>query len=97
MEACGSPMLPCCDRFSMCDTFLQDCFESSIGQAQDIAAFCGDSPNDEPLFEKFKFSFGVANIKNFSDSLKHPPSFVSKSDGGQGFVEIAKKILEKKS
>jgi HAD superfamily hydrolase (TIGR01484 family) len=57
------------------------------------SAFVGDSPNDEPLFEKFPFSFGVANVRNFISQMKSLPQFVSNSKGGDGFAEIAEKII----
>lgn len=57
------------------------------------AVFVGDSPNDEPMFEKFPQSFGVANIKKFSSQLKSLPSFVAASHGGEGFSEIAERII----
>lgn len=61
--------------------------------AQKFCGFSGDSPNDEPMFEFFPFSFGVANIKNFIEDLKHPPKFVAHSRGGDGFSEITKQII----
>ena len=53
--------------------------------------FCGDSPNDEPMFAYFPLSFGVANIKDFQ--LDSEPRFVAPSKGGDGFSEIAQVIL----
>ncbi len=56
-------------------------------------AFCGDSPNDEPMFKAFKSSFAVANIVKFADRLKSKPAFVANLSGGHGFVQIANQIL----
>ncbi len=56
--------------------------------------FIGDSPNDEPMFEKFLHSFGVANIKNFSGQMKFLPQYISPSRGGDGFAEIADRIIQ---
>ena len=84
------------DKASMCEQYLKDCYKIKVAEAQDIVAFCGDSPNDEPLFKSFKNSFGVANILNFKDSLETPPKFVSNSEGGDGFVEIATELITKK-
>ncbi len=58
------------------------------------AIFVGDSPNDEPMFEKFPNSFGVANIQNFAKQIKTLPAFVAPSKGGEGFAEIAERILQ---
>jgi len=59
--------------------------------------FCGDSPNDEPMFEAFVTSFAVANIVKFADRLKHKPSFVATREGGHGFVQIAARVLSQGS
>ena len=46
-------------------------------------AFFGDSANDEPMFEAFEWSFGVANVRNFLPRLQHPPKWITPSEGGQ--------------
>ena len=56
-------------------------------------AFCGDSPNDEPMFEAFQTSFAVANIVKFESRLKNRPAFVASREGGNGFVEIVDRLL----
>ncbi|MBC7385827.1 MAG: HAD-IIB family hydrolase [Cryobacterium sp.] len=55
--------------------------------------FAGDSPNDEPMFRYFPNSVGVANLANFMDRLKTPPTYLTSKPSGQGFVEMAKKLL----
>ncbi|SMC23097.1 hypothetical protein SAMN02746041_01652 [Desulfacinum hydrothermale DSM 13146] len=55
--------------------------------------FCGDSPNDEPMFGSFDLSVGVANIARFVPHMEHLPAFVTARAGGQGFAELAGKIL----
>lgn len=50
-------------------------------------AYFGDSANDEPMFEAFAWSFGVANVRNFLARLQHPPKWITPSEGGYGFVE----------
>jgi HAD superfamily hydrolase (TIGR01484 family) len=59
--------------------------------------FIGDSPNDEPLFARFATSVGVANLKAFSDRLKHPPAFVTEAESGAGFVEMAERVIRQKA
>ena len=73
--------------------FLKNEFGLSETDALNQCAFVGDSPNDEPMFEKFPLSFGVANIQNFSDQLKFKPTFVANEHGGEGFSQIVRKIL----
>ena len=55
--------------------------------------YSGDSPNDEPLFEFFPLSIGVANIKLFWDKLKHHPKYLTLEEGGKGFKEFAEELL----
>ena len=58
-------------------------------------AFFGDSANDEPMFQAFKWSFGVANVQDFLPRLQHPPKWICSKEGGMGFVEGIKKLFPK--
>ena len=82
------------DKLTMSLRFLKDQFGLSQEQALQQCAFCGDSPNDEPMFKYFPNSFAVANIQNFISQIKNSPQFVSSSRGGLGFAEIASAILK---
>lgn len=73
--------------------FLKNEFQLSEAEALKKCAFVGDSPNDEPMFEKFHLSFGVANIQKFSNDMRFKPTYVSDLTGGEGFSQIADKIL----
>lgn len=55
--------------------------------------YMGDSPNDEPMFEAFPCSVGVANVAHFLDSMKNPPRWITKNPMGLGFAELAQLIL----
>lgn len=79
------------DKGTACERFARE----RLGLALDdgSAAYVGDSPNDEPLFARFALSFGVANIARFADRLEHRPTYVASLDGGEGFSEIAERIL----
>ena len=57
------------------------------------ALFIGDSPNDEPMFEFFQYSVGVANIQAQLHRLTHRPKFITPSKGGSGFAEMARYLL----
>ena len=50
-------------------------------------AYFGDSANDEPMFEAFPLSIGVANVADFLPRLTHPPAWITQGNGGHGFVE----------
>jgi len=81
------------DKLSMCKTFCKEELKIDLDKQQEMCAFTGDSPNDEPMFAFFKNSFGVANVLEFEKQLKHPPQYVATKTGGDGFVEIAHKFL----
>ena len=57
-------------------------------------AYVGDSTNDQIMFQHFNNSVGVANIRRFEAELSHPPRFVSPSERGAGFAEVAQAILQ---
>ncbi|MBN2301563.1 MAG: HAD-IIB family hydrolase [Lentisphaerae bacterium] len=59
--------------------------------------YCGDSPNDEPMFAFFPLSVGMANIQPFVPMLKSLPSFVTNKACGAGFREVANVILQAQS
>ena len=80
-------------KISMCKTFLENELSISVAAALDQCAFVGDSPNDEPSFEFFPLSFGVANIVNFQKQMKHLPTYVASKFEGSGFCEIANRII----
>ena len=56
-------------------------------------AYVGDSTNDVLMFEHFPHSVGVANIRRFEAQLAHPPMYVTPSERGAGFAEVAEAIL----
>ncbi len=52
-------------------------------------AFAGDSPNDEPMFEAFRFSVGVANVRPYLARIRHQPKYITANEAGAGFAELA--------
>ena len=60
---------------------------------QRVVVYCGDSPNDEPMFERFELSCGVANITPMLHLIKHQPSYITQGEYGTGFAELADVIL----
>jgi HAD superfamily hydrolase (TIGR01484 family) len=53
--------------------------------------FVGDSPNDEPMFNFFPHSIGVANIHDFS--FQSPPAWVTVGRGARGFQEVVETLV----
>jgi HAD superfamily hydrolase (TIGR01484 family) len=81
------------DKLLMTRLFLEERLGLAWKDARDRFVFIGDSPNDEPMFEAFPLSIGVANVAGFLPMMKHPPAFITKGEGGSGFAEAARIIL----
>ena len=77
------------DKSGMLLRLLEQEFGMAHDEALRTALYVGDSPNDEPLFERFPMSVGVANIAAFLDRLDHKPAFLCERDEGHGFAEMA--------
>ncbi len=82
------------NKLEMTKTFVQERFGLDLDSGRDRFLFCGDSPNDEPMFQYFPYTAGVKNVLNFADQMKHLPTFLARRDGGEGFAEIVTTILQ---
>jgi hypothetical protein len=56
-------------------------------------AYCGDSPNDEPMFGYFPISVAVNNVLKFVDQMQTLPAYITSREGGEGFAEFVGHIL----
>ena len=81
------------DKLSMTKLFFDTQFGLSEEDICRQVIFCGDSPNDQPMFEFFPYSCGVANVMSMIDHISSPPSYVTNKAGGAGFVELAEILL----
>ena len=77
------------DKLSMTRRFSLDVLDIDIDRLRGLAVFCGDSPNDEPMFAHFPNACGVANVRDFAGQLESEPKWVAGKRGGEGFAEIA--------
>ena len=82
------------DKLSMTRMFVREAFGLDLDTARNRFVFCGDSPNDAPMFAFFPFACGVANVMAFAGRMTAMPAFVASGRGGAGFIEIADRILE---
>jgi HAD superfamily hydrolase (TIGR01484 family) len=73
---------------------VRELLERDLTQELDRWVFVGDSGNDQAMFEHFTHSVGVANIRKFADQLAHMPRFISPSEHGAGFAEVARAVLQ---
>lgn len=80
------------DKLSMCKIFCRDVLGFELSKQLNHCVFVGDSPNDEPMFEFFLNSVGVANVSEYQ--LKYPPKYVTSQPQGLGFAELANHLLK---
>jgi hypothetical protein len=84
------------DKLTMSRRLLAEQFGIDTEIERSAIAYCGDSPNDAPMFAYFPASFGVANIHPFAGMMPHLPAFVTEAGGGGGFAEFAAAVLAAK-
>ena len=84
------------DKLSMSILCAQELFGIDLKAEPTAFAFCGDSPNDEPMFGYFPMSFGMANVAPLLDLIKQKPAFITPSESGAGFAEVADALLTAK-
>jgi len=82
------------DKLSMAKRLMQERFGIDLDQKRQRYLFIGDSPNDEPMFGYFPQAVGVANVAEFAADMTHPPAYVTRGRGGDGFVELAERLLK---
>jgi hydroxymethylpyrimidine pyrophosphatase-like HAD family hydrolase len=46
------------------------------------------------MFSFFPNSVGVANVMPYKEIMAHLPQYVTRAEGGDGFAELAKALLE---
>lgn len=81
------------DKLSMTRLFFRELYQVELDVVRERVVFCGDSPNDAPMFEFFSHSVGVANVRRFADTLEALPAYVTAAEGGAGFAELARVLL----
>ena len=84
------------DKLKMTQLFAKEVLKYNLKDNMDKILFVGDSPNDQPMFEYFKISVGVANIAKFSDLITYPPKYITKNNSGKGFAELVRILLSKR-
>jgi HAD superfamily hydrolase (TIGR01484 family) len=55
--------------------------------------YVGDSTTDQLMFQHIPLSVGVANIARFVPQLQHLPAWVTQAERGQGFAQMAHRLL----
>jgi HAD superfamily hydrolase (TIGR01484 family) len=82
------------DKLGMTKILVQEKWGLDLDANKHRFLFCGDSPNDEPMFGYFPNTAGVKNVLRFAERLNHLPTFVASQEGGEGFAEIAEILID---
>jgi len=82
------------DKLGMTRIFVRERWGMDLDAVKERFFFCGDSPNDEPMFRYFPYTAGVKNVLRFKKRLIQLPRFIAGQDGGEGFIEIADALLK---
>ena len=72
---------------------VRELWDRDLDAEIDRWVYVGDSTNDQVMFEHFPHSVGVANIRRFEAQLTHPPRYITPSERGAGFAELARHLL----
>ena len=81
------------DKFTGACWIARELLGRDLTQELDRWVYVGDSTNDQIMFQHFPHSVGVANIRRFADQLEHPPRYITPSERGTGFSQVAQRLL----
>jgi HAD superfamily hydrolase (TIGR01484 family) len=81
------------DKLTMTKLLLNEIYSIDVNHKNECVLYIGDSPNDCPMFEFFRHSVGVANIREFEGELPSEPAWVTERVGGYGFAEMVDILL----
>jgi HAD superfamily hydrolase (TIGR01484 family) len=81
------------DKASGAVAFASAQFGDDAGAALSRYAFIGDSGNDAACFAAFRHTFAVANVQAYLPKIAVSPRYVSRSETGQGFAEVAEALI----
>ncbi|HOV20839.1 HAD-IIB family hydrolase [Ottowia sp.] len=81
------------DKWQGAQWIVRELLGRDLAAEIDQWVYVGDSTNDQRMFEHFPHSVGVANIARFVPQLTHLPRYVTPSERGAGFAELARCLL----
>ena len=81
------------DKWTGAQWIVRELFQRDLAAELDQWVFVGDSGNDQAMFQHFTHSVGVANIRRFESQLTYLPRYITPSERGAGFAEVAELLL----
>ncbi|MFC4522920.1 HAD-IIB family hydrolase [Cupriavidus pinatubonensis] len=85
------------DKLSMSRLCAAELLGEDLDIRRDEWLFIGDSANDASMFAHFPLSVGVANVREILPQLPVAPAYVTEAVGGDGFAEMAERLLAARS
>lgn len=82
------------DKLTTSRTMMSELFGVDLERDKQHWVFSGDSPNDSPMFGYFPNAVGVANVRDFADSMPALPRWLTTAKSGSGFVELARALID---
>ncbi|MEO6293499.1 MAG: HAD family hydrolase, partial [Burkholderiaceae bacterium] len=82
------------DKWLGAQWIVRELFKRELANELDRWVFVGDSGNDQAMFRHFKHSVGVANIRHCAAQLQFLPRYVTQTERGAGFAEVARAVLD---
>lgn len=81
------------DKLAMTERLFAERFGTALADVRERAVYCGDSPNDAPMFAYFTHGIGMANVRAFAARMAALPRWITARPGGEGFAELAEALL----
>ena len=81
------------DKLTGCRRLVADLYGEDLDATRRSWLYVGDSANDEPMFEHFPNTVGVANVRAFLPRMSAHPRWIASGEGGHGFAEAVDEML----
>ena len=81
------------DKWTGAQWIIRELFQRELADEQEKWVFVGDSGNDQAMFQHFRHSFGVANLRRFEAQLMYLPRYITPSERGAGFAQVVQALL----
>ena len=81
------------DKWTGAQWIIRELFQRELADELEKWVFVGDSGNDQAMFQHFRHSFGVANLRRFEAQLMYLPRYITPSERGAGFAQVATMLL----
>ena len=81
------------DKLTMTKLMMEEVFGLDLDAEKENFVFVGNFSNDQPMFEYFPNSIGVANLETLKHRLTSEPAYITLGSAGTGFAEVAIALL----